>query len=75
MSEAKTDSFLNTHGNLLIIATAIALVVIVGVVFMDRQQARDVEMLRIDRQMDVMEEWSPPNPNRQPANPREGRRL
>ncbi len=75
MSEPKTDSFLSTHGNLLIIATAIALVVIAGVWFMDRQNARDVEMLRIDRQMEIMEEWPPPSPNRQPTNPSGGSRL
>ena len=60
MGEPNTASFLNRHGNALIIAATIVVIAAVVLWFADRQQARNAEAHRFDQQMDVLEQCPPP---------------
>jgi len=74
--QANTDSFLNRYGNVLIITVAVVIIAAVVLWFMDRQEARKLELRRIEHRIDLMEEWAPPERNAQPANsPRGGGKV
>jgi len=53
--------------NLIIIVVAAVLTFIVFMYFRDRQQNRQIEIRRIDKQVELLEEWPPPK-NLKPAN-------
>ncbi len=46
--------------NLLIIGVTIVVLIIAFLYFYDRQQKRDMDLRRLNRQVDVWEEWGPP---------------
>ncbi|HUV40673.1 MAG TPA: hypothetical protein VMW23_02650 [Sedimentisphaerales bacterium] len=46
--------------NVLIIAVTVVVMIIVFFYFRDRQQKRELDLRRLDRQVDVLEEWGPP---------------
>lgn len=50
--------------NFLIIAVTIVVLIIVFFYFRDRQQKRDLDLRRLDRQVDVLEEWGTPRTSR-----------
>ncbi len=57
----------NRHGNGLIIALVVVIIAVSAICFWDRQRRRDLELRRIETQMDVWEEWGPPGQTGQPA--------
>ncbi len=67
MTEAKanTNESVACNKNAIIIAVTIVLLAIILMYFHDRQQKRQLQLERIDTQMDVWEEWGPPQQNRQ----------
>ena len=64
---AENASFGDRYGNVLIIAVAVVLVFVIFMYFRDRQQNRDLDLRRIDAQVEILEDWPPP-PKRQPTN-------
>ncbi len=65
MAEANRNT-LNVRSNkTLIIAVIVVVLVIIFMYFRDRQQKRDLQLQRLDTQMNVWEEWGPPQQNRQ----------
>lgn len=56
-------------GKTLIIAATILLLGIIFMYFRDRQRARHLEFERLDKTMEVWEEWEPPARDRQPSQP------
>ena len=67
MAEAKANmsEFVNGNKNAIIIVVAIVVLAVAFMYFWDRQQKRQLQLERLDTQMDVMEEWGPPRQNRQ----------
>lgn len=46
--------------NVLIVAATIALLAIVFMYFQGRQRKRELQFRRLEQQMDLLEEWAPP---------------
>lgn len=65
MSEANANVFNDRNRNVIIIAVTIVVLAIILLYFRDRQQKRALELQRLDTQVDVWEEWGPPQQNRQ----------
>ena len=65
MTEAKVDEFIGSNKNAIIIAVTIVVLAVILLFFRDRQQKRLLQLQRLDTQMNVWEEWGPPQQNRQ----------
>ena len=65
MSEANTNLSDERNRNAIIIVAAIVVLAIILMYFRDRQQRRAFELQRLDSQMDVWEEWGPPQQQQQ----------
>ena len=65
MTEAKVDEFIGSNKNAIIIAVTIVVLAVIFMFFRDRQQKRDLQLQRLDTQMNVWEEWGPQQQNRQ----------
>lgn len=63
---AENLSFTERNSNMLIIGVAVVVVLIFFLYFRGRQQDREIEIRRIDRQVELLEDWPPPR-NLQPA--------
>ena len=70
MAEEKPDvaEVVRSNKNAIIIVVTLVVLAIVFMYFRDRQQKRDLQIERLDMQMDVMQEWDPPRQNRQRNN-------
>ncbi len=65
MTEANVNEFIGSNKNAIIIAVTIVVLAIIFMYFRDRQQKRLLQLQRLDTQINVWEEWSPPQQNRQ----------
>ncbi len=67
MAEAKANMSepVNCNKNTITIAITIVVLAVVFMYFRDRQQKREIQLERLDTQTEVMEEWGPPQQNRQ----------
>ncbi len=65
MTEANVNEFIGINKNAIIIAVTIVVLAVIFMFFRDRQQKRDLQLQRLGTQMDVWEEWGPPQQNRQ----------
>ncbi len=70
MAESKTDvaEVVKSNKNTIVIVVTIVVLAVVFMYFRDRQQKRDLQLERLDMQMDVIQEWDPPRQNRQRNN-------
>jgi len=60
MAEANIDESVGRNRNALIIAVTTVVLAIILMYLHDRQQKRELQLQRLDTQMDVWEEWGPP---------------
>ena len=65
MTETNVNKFIGSNKNAIIIAVTIVVLAIIFMFFRDRQQNRNLQLQRLDAQMDVWEEWGPPPQNKQ----------
>ena len=65
MTERNVNEFIGSNKNAIIIAVTIVVLAVIFMFFRDRQQKRDLQLQRLDAQMNVWEEWGPPQQNRQ----------
>ncbi len=65
MTGANVNEFIGINKNAIIIAVTIVVLAVIFMFFRDRQQKRDLQLQRLDTQMNVWEEWGPPQQNRQ----------
>ena len=65
MTEANVNEFIGRNKNAIIIAVTIVVLAVILMFFQDRQQKRLLQLQRLDTQMNVWEEWGPPQQNRQ----------
>ena len=65
MAEAKANisESVNCNKNTIIIVVTIVVLAVVFMYFRDRQQKRDLQLERLDTQMEAMEEWGPQRQN------------
>ena len=70
MAEVNISESIGRNRNTIIIAVTIVLLAIILMYFRDRQQKRQLQLQRLDSQMDVWEEWGPPQQNKQLNNTR-----
>ena len=70
MAEAKANisESVKCNKNTIIIVVAIVVLAVVFMYFRDRQQKRDLQLERLDTQMDAMEDREPARQNRQRNN-------
>jgi hypothetical protein len=64
MTETNLNEFIGSNKNAIIIAVTIVVLAVIFMFFRDRQQKRLLQLQRIDTQMNVLEEWGPPQQNR-----------
>ena len=65
MTETNVNEFIGSNKNAIIIAVTIVVLAVIFMFFRDRQQKRLLQLQRLDTQMNVWEEWGPPQQNRQ----------
>lgn len=65
MTETNVNKFIGSNKNAIIIAVTIVVLAVILMFFRDRQQKRLLQLRRLDTQMNVWEEWGPPQQNRQ----------
>lgn len=65
MTETNVNEFIGSNKNAIIIAVTIVVLAVIFMFFRDRQQKRLLQLQRLDTQMNVWEEWYPPQQNRQ----------
>ena len=65
MTETNVNEFIGSNKNAIIIAVTIVVLAVIFMFFRDRQQNRNLQLQRLDAQMDVWEEWGPPSQNKQ----------
>ncbi len=65
MTEANVNKFIGSNKNAIIIAVTIVVLAVIFMFFRDRQQKRDLQLQRLDTQMNVWEDWGPQQQNRQ----------
>ncbi|MHC4123676.1 MAG: hypothetical protein ACYSSI_08905 [Planctomycetota bacterium] len=63
MSEESNNLPQQRNYSTIIIAVTIVLLAVIFMFFRDRQQKRQLQLERMDTQMDVLEEWRPPRQN------------
>lgn len=67
-AKANMSKLVNCNKNTIIIVVTIVVLAVVFMYFGGRQQKRDLQLERLDTQMDTMEEWDPTRQNRQMNN-------
>ena len=67
-AKANISEVVNYNKNTIIIVVTIVVLAVVFMYFRDRQQKRDLQLERLDTQMEAMEEWPPQRQNRQMNN-------
>ncbi len=65
MTETNVNEFIGSNKNAIIIAVTIVVLAVIFMFFRNRQQKRLLQLQRLDTQMNVLEEWGPPQQNRQ----------
>ena len=65
MTEVNANVSNGRNWNAIIIAVTIVVLAIILMYFRDRQQKRYLELQQLEGQVDVWEEWGPPQQNRQ----------
>ena len=60
MTETNVNEFIGSNKNAIIIAVTIVVLAVIFMFFRDRQQKRNLQLERLDAQMNVWEEWGPP---------------
>ncbi|MHC4336394.1 MAG: hypothetical protein ACYSTG_00375 [Planctomycetota bacterium] len=66
MAETKANSNESVcNKNAIIIAVTIVVLAVIFMYFRDREQKRNLQLQRLDTQMNVWEEWGPPQQNKQ----------
>ncbi len=65
MAETNVNEFIGSNKNAIIIAVTIVVLAVILMFFRDRQQKRLLQFQHLDTQMNVWEEWGPPQQNRQ----------
>lgn len=65
MTETNVNKFIGSNKNSIIIAVTIVVLAVILMFFRERQQKRLLQLQRLDTQMNVWEEWGPPQQNRQ----------
>lgn len=65
MAEANLSESIGRNKNAIIIAVTIVVLAVIFMFYRDRQQKRNLQLERLDTQMDVWEEWGPQQQNRQ----------
>jgi len=65
MTETNVNEFIGSNKNAIIIAVTIVVLAVILMFFRDRQQKRLFQLQSLDTQMNVWEEWGPPQQNRQ----------
>ena len=64
MAETKANSNESVcNKNAIIIAVTIVVLAVIFMFFRDKQQKRQLQLERLDTQIDVLEEWGPPRQN------------
>ncbi len=65
MTEITANESKERNYNVIIIAVTIVILAVIFMLFRDRQQKRELQLERLDAQMDISDEWGPPQQNRQ----------
>jgi len=65
MAEITANESKERNYDAIIIAVTIVVLAVIFMFFRDRQQKRLLQLQRLDTQMNVWEEWGPPQQNRQ----------
>ena len=66
MAETKANSNESVcNKNAIIIAVTIVVLAVIFMFFRNKQQKRQLQLERLDTQMNVWEEWGPPQQNKQ----------
>lgn len=63
MTETNVNKFIGSNKNAIIIAVTIVVLAVILMYFRDRQQKRNLQLQRLETQMNVWEEWEPPPQN------------
>ena len=66
--EANTNTSIVRNNKGYIIALTVVVLVIIFMYFRDQQQQRALELRRLDKRVELLEEWSPSRQNMQPDN-------
>ena len=64
-AKATMDECINCNKKAILIAVTIVVLAVIFMFFRDRQQKRELQLERLDAQMDISEGWGPPQQNRQ----------
>ncbi len=70
MSEAEASVFSGRSNKVLIISVIVVVLVTVFMFFWDQRQQRRLELRRLERRVEVLEEWGLGGQSRQPNNGR-----
>lgn len=65
MTDTNVNELISSNKNAIIIAVTIVVLAVTFMFFRDRQQKRNLQLERLDTQMDVWDEWGPQQQNRQ----------
>lgn len=65
MTDTSVNERISSNKNAIIIAVTIVVLAVIFMFYRDRQQKRNLQLERLDTQMDVWEEWGPQQQNRQ----------
>jgi hypothetical protein len=63
MTGTNVNEYIGSNKNAIIIAVTIVVLAVIFMFFRDRQQKRLLQLQRLDTQMNVLEEWGPPQQN------------
>jgi hypothetical protein len=64
MTDTSVNERISNNKNAIVIAVTIVVLAVVFMFYRDRQQKRELQLERLDTQMDVWDEWGPQQQNR-----------